>query len=231
MGTILAQNIIDRAATILTDSGGEFWKPEELLDWLNDGQRQIVMLRPDAHVRRENIKLDETDARQELPEEDAVFLIDVPCNMGSDGETPGNSITVVAKRILDQQEPGWHKAEGDAVLHFAYDPRDPRAFYVYPRCSGYVKIVFSAVPEKIEDSEAEPIGVPDIFANALIDYILYRAALRDADFNPEDRRAEAFRKVFMADLGMQAQSFAAMDPNSDGPVRAAAPGAREEGQQ
>ncbi|MFW5874799.1 MAG: DUF6682 family protein [bacterium] len=230
MGTIEAKSLLDRAATILTDSSGEFWSPEELLDWLNDGQRQVVMLRPDANVKHQEIELDSTDARQEVSADDAVLLIDVPRNMGSDGSSPGRAITFVEKRVLDQQEPGWHESMGNEVSHFAHDPRDPLVFYVYPRCEGYVEIIFSAVPEKITDSSTETIGVPDIFANALIDYILYRAALKDADYNPNDQRAESFRQVFVSDLGMQAQSASAMGPNASSAGRVSTPGVQNENQ-
>ena len=59
MGTITAQSIVDRARHILQDttSGGTRWLDPELLKWLNDAQREIVLLKPNAYSSVENIGL------------------------------------------------------------------------------------------------------------------------------------------------------------------------------
>lgn len=49
MGTIIARTVIEKVQTILQDKTGVRWPAEdELLGWLNDGQREVVIFKPNA---------------------------------------------------------------------------------------------------------------------------------------------------------------------------------------
>lgn len=66
MPTILASSIITKAATLLQDPTNVRWPADELLGWLNDGQREIVLQKPDAYSINEAVKL-AAGTKQALP--------------------------------------------------------------------------------------------------------------------------------------------------------------------
>ena len=55
--TILASDIIVRAGDVLFDTTQVRWPETELLRWLNDAQREIVLQRPDAKSANQAVKL------------------------------------------------------------------------------------------------------------------------------------------------------------------------------
>lgn len=150
MGTILGAEIIGRAALELQDTNFVRWSVAEHLLALEDGQRQIVLRKPDAYSKNVNLILTVSATRQTLPS-DGIMLLDIVKNMGTDGETPGKAITRTEKAIMDSQYPDWHIAAASSVVrHFMYDERDPVHFYVYPpqpaTDPGYIEIIYSASP-------------------------------------------------------------------------------------
>ena len=66
-------------------------------------------------------------------------------------------------------------------------------FYLYPGVAGnaYVEIVYSKNPTSI-GANTDLIQVDDIFANALINFVLYRAYLKDGEFAGNQQRAGSF---------------------------------------
>ena len=100
MGTIIASTIIDKAQTILQDTTGIRWPDDELLGWLNDGQREIVIYKPNASVKNQSVAL-AAGTKQTIPA-DGVQLIDIPLNKGN-GSTPGRSIRITMREVLDAQ--------------------------------------------------------------------------------------------------------------------------------
>ena len=64
-----------------------------------------------------------------------------------------------------------------------FNIRDPRKFYVYPGVSGsaYVEVVYSKNPTNLS-AGTDLIQVDDIFANALINFVLYRAFLKESEY-------------------------------------------------
>lgn len=216
MATITGQSIITRAATLIQDATGIRWPRTELLDWLNDGQREVVLLKPEASVTNAAVALTQGQTKQSLPST-GIQLIDVIRNMGGDGTTPGKAIRIVSREVLDAQVPGWHSAanaDGD-IQHFMFDPRDPKTFYVYPKAPAsawYIEIVHSSVPSNTADS-ATVIGIDDIYANALLDYVLYRAYSKDATYAQNKTLAEAHYAAFQNSLGIKSANEVARNPN------------------
>jgi len=192
MGTLLTTSILSRAATLLNDAENVHWPVTELIEWLNDGQREIVLYRPSACVRHLDKKL-EKGTRQALPE-DGNSLVDIPRN------TDGYVIRQVERRELDAFQPDWHlpiKAKSK-VEHFCWSPNDPKTFYVYPPSPGgnSVELVYNANPSQVGVGSA--IAVDDIFASALVDYILFRALAKDTDYAPNAASADTHYRAFLA---------------------------------
>lgn len=229
MGTLTAASLISRARLLSQDPTGVRWSDSELLQWLNDGQREVVLYKPDAKAENTTLKL-VSGTKQSIPS-DGLSLIKVTRNMGSAGSTPGKAVLLVDSAILNSQIPDWHTATASNVaLHYCYDDRDPKTFYVYPPqpvTTHYVELVYSTIPANLS-STSSTIDVDDIYGNALVDYVLYRAFSKDADFAGNGNRVMAHFQAFMAAVGGKRDEIEMRDdPN----VRSNAPSAslRREG--
>lgn len=215
---VAAATVLSMAATILQDSAGKRWPATELVTWLNAGQREIVVYRPDATSKLASVPL-VAGTRQVLPA-DGAKLIDVPRN------TNGPAIRLVDRKILDAQLPGWHTSKGGVIVHFMFDDRDPRAFYVYrPAANGAaVDALYSAFPADVAAPAAGVqaaavvgnIGVPDIYETALLDYVLARAYAKDAQVAGNAARAQAHYMAFGNALGVELKGTLQFGPNASG---------------
>ena len=218
--TIQAQSIIRRAVETLQDTTSVRWPVNELVRYLNDAQREVVLYRPDSMVTNATVTCS-AGSRQKLPDNGSK-LIEVIRNAAA-GSTK-KSVRMINREILDAQTPGWHNIAGTVdILHFMYDPRDPRVFYVYPpaTASAQLDIVYAAYPTDI----AEPsdgalytavsgnISLPDIYGNAVLDYILYRAYTKDSEYAGNAQRAQAHYAAFNNALGNEIKATVAVAPN------------------
>jgi hypothetical protein len=204
--TIAAQSIIRRVVETMQDNTSIRWPVAELVRYLNDGQREVVLYRPDSMVTNATVAL-VTGAKQGLPTNGSK-LIDVVRNTGG----TKRSVRMTSRAILDTQSPNWYNLTGvTEVLHYMYDPRDPRVFYVYPPAAASgasVELVYSAYPTDItEPSDGSTytavtgnISLPDIYGNVLADYVLYRAYTKDSEYAGNAQRATAHYGAFQAAL-------------------------------
>lgn len=218
MGTILASAIVDKAEIILQDTTNTRWDPAELLGWLNDGQREAVSLKQFANDKNQNLLL-VTGTKQTIPA-DGISLLEVVRNMGTNGATPGPAVRIVDREALDAAVPNWHAATAAAeVKHYVFDQRDPTHFYVYPpqpaANQGYVEIIYAAAPADIALGTA--ITLDDVYANAILDYILYRAYLKDSDSPVNAQRAANHYAAFGNSLGVRLKAETAVNPNTVAP--------------
>ncbi len=223
MGTLTAQSIIDRAATILNDAGNVRWTQQELVRYLNDGQRDTVLLKPEACVKNVSVVLTASSTRQTIPS-DGIALMDVVRNMGAAGTTPGRAIKVVSRDSLDIN-PDWHTVAADSVngvRHFTFDARDPKHFYVYPQAPAtawYVEEIYSANPVDLpyglaDNANTGVISLDDIYANSLFEYVLFRAFSKNAEYAANITLAAAHYQAFSTSLGIKTQVDAARSPNA-----------------
>lgn len=212
MGTILASALISRAQDISNDVGGTRWDSSEWLRWLNDGQREIATIAPDSYSKTANCTL-VAGTKQTVPS-DCIFVMRPIRNMGVGGATPGEPIRPVDQLLLDQQRPSWHTDTATLVVkHFIYDKRVPGEFYVYPPMSGTttIELAYAAVPAAVAATGAA-ITLDDTFANPLLDYMLYRAFLKDVEIDGMPSRAAVHKQAFMDSLGLASK---AQDEDAD----------------
>lgn len=212
MGTILASALIDLAEIVLQDTGNVRWPAEELLGWLNEGQREIVLFKPDANPINASVAL-AAGTKQAIPAA-GTCLLKVVRNMGTNGTTAGNVIRLIDQQILDDQNPDWHTETGAAVInYYTYDERDPKNFYVYPPSDGttQAEIIYAAAPANILSNAAITLG--DIYASALVDYILFRAYSKNVEYASDGQRAMAFYQSFLTKIGRKEQADMLKSPN------------------
>ena len=220
---IPAQQIIRRCVETLQDTTSIRWPVAELVRYLNDGQREVVLYRPDAMTTNATVTC-VAGTRQTLPA-DGAKLIEVIRNARAAGTK--RAVRMVNREILDAQMPGWYAMAGvDDVLHFMYDPRDPRVFYVYPPATTNTQldIVYAAYPTDIVEpadgatytAVTGNISLPDIYGNALQDYILYRAYTKDSEYAGNGQCAQAHYAAFANALGIEIKATVAVAPNPVG---------------
>lgn len=219
---IAAQALIRRCVETLQDTTSIRWPVAELVRYLNDGQREIIVHRPDAMVTNGTQTL-VAGSKQGIPS-NGTKLIDVVRN------TAGNkkAIRLASREILDAQSPGWHNLTGvTEIKHYMFDPRDPKVFYVYPPAAASgasVELVYSALPTDVtEPAEGADytgvsgnISTPDIYGNVLQDYVLYRAYMKDSQYAGNANRATAHYGAFANALGLEIKATVGVAPNSPG---------------
>lgn len=221
--TISAQSVIRRAVDTIQDTTNVRWPVNELVRYLNDGQREVALYRPDSTVTNATVTC-VAGTKQALPSGGAK-LMDVVRNVASTSNK--KSVRMVNREILDAQIPGWHGLTPSVnIVHFMYDARDPLNFYVYPPAttSAQVDIVYSAYPTDITepadgasyDDVTGNLSVPDIYSNVVLDYILYRAYSKDSEYAGNVNRAQAHYAAFANALGVEIRATSAMAPNPVG---------------
>lgn len=214
MGTVTAKAIIDKATIQLIDLANIRWTRAELLSWLNDGMRQIVTIQPSASSTTVSKQL-VAGTRQTLPD-DGWLLLAVYRNMGTNGTTPGRAIRIISREIIDGFNPDWHTDTAKAeVRNYVYTNQDQLAFYVYPPNTGtqYVELNYSAQVADLT-SETDVIPIFDIFQSALVDYILYRACSKDAEYAPGLQLAQGYMATFVAAIQGKSESEVTNDPTT-----------------
>jgi hypothetical protein len=220
--TVTVQSIIDRTQVILQDTTGVRWPVvAELVLWVNDAQREIALQKPDATATNTTVTL-VTGTKQSIPAA-GNRLLNVVRNMSAASSGTGKrAVRLVDRTVIDAQTPDWHDpaATGGAahttvVKHFVYDETNPRNYYVYPGIAGnaYLEIVYSSNPATV--AQSGNLSIPDIFANAIMNYVLYMAYMKDAEFAGNAQRAGTHFQLFTASVTGKAQIDTISNPNAD----------------
>lgn len=227
---MLASDIINRARIVLNDADGIRWLDNELLGWINDGQRVIALVRPDSCVANSVVTLT-AGTKQSLPA-DGLRLLDVVRNIKADG-TGDRTVRHVDRDVLDTQNVNWHSETGTSLVkNYIYDNRDPKTFYVYPPAlsTSKLELVYSKNPTDVT-ALSSTVAVADIYADPLLNYVLHRAYSKDAEFAQNFQLSSTYLTIFQSMLGIKTQKDAAFSPdlNSRGKTTSPSPAALQLG--
>lgn len=186
---ITAQNIADKAELLLQDETNIRWTEAELLGWINSGQREIALYKPNVFIVVD-VLTTVKGSRQDLPA-GSIQLFDVIRTIG------GGAITPVDRRVLDVTIPGWHSMPEAAAKHYACDLRNPTTFYLYPPAAAGVSIEasWSTIPASLISMDGTIHN--DLYETVLIDYVLYRAYSKDAEHTANQQRAAQHQQAFV----------------------------------
>lgn len=209
-----AQSIINNVARTLIDQGSNRrWADSELLDYVNEAIKAIVIFKPSAYVKTTTMTL-VSGAKQVVPT-DCSLLLDVSNNMGSDGVTPGRVIYLIDRRSLNESNINWRSADPNpTVYNYMYDAQvDPKVFYVYPPNTGgqVIEILYSAIPSVI--SVGDNIVLDDMYLNSIIEYVLFRAFEKDSDTPNSASRSQTHFQLFTTMLGAKVSIDQLNNPN------------------
>lgn len=209
-------NLFDTVRDIIQDTGKVRWSDNELLRYLNDGRRDIAVVRPDLYSETTNLAL-VAGTRQSVPS-DGTRLIDAVRNVTA-ADVVGRAVRIVEREVLDAQSPDWHTEPASTVIkHFMYDEREPKTFYVYPPATAGHKltIVYSKAPTEITSLDLDSTSVlarEDIFVGALTDYLAYRCFSKDAEFAGNSQRAVMHYQAFANIIGIGNKKRFTNSPN------------------
>ena len=217
------QDITSPVSTILFDNTNVRWSITELTQYVNDGQRAIVLLRPDANAENKSVRLI-SGTKQAVPT-DGISFINMTRNMGSDGNTPGRAVRIASREALDNEAPDWHYNNFGTVLeHYVFDKANPLVFYVYPgvkpattgqpngsTSNVWCEIIYSQIPTKVANL-TDVLDLPDHYGPALQEYVLHRAYSKDASYAGNAQRAATHLQNFANGLQISMQVLVAMMP-------------------
>lgn len=224
---LIAREVLERASTLLQDAGNTRWTLPQLLRALNDGVREITVMKPNAVSRPVVIDM-ARGTLQTLPVSHT-SLIRVVRNVVADPDPGadwmgGNSITPIERQILDSQTPGWQDPGvmpySPYVAHVIQDQADLRTFYVVPGNdgTGKIEVIAAVMPDDIP-LPASPLDisfytasvlVPEYLRSALVDYVCYRSFQVDAGIGDAGNRAadhyQRFQSALSNRFGMEAMA-------------------------
>ncbi len=177
---MLASAVLSRVRDDLHDEEGLRFTAENLLAWLSDAQRAIVLLRPDAGAVTEIVTLQAGATQQRLPENGVRFL-GVLRNIKADDKS-GRAVMLTTLEALNAGAPLWHIGGelSQEVFEYAPDENTPTIFWVSPPPAENVQVEIKyAVEPKEVAGEGEELAVFGTFAEPLREYMLYRAYARN----------------------------------------------------
>jgi hypothetical protein len=222
MATVKVVDLISRAQVLLKDTTAVRWTAVELQLWLNDAYRELVNVRPDVNAQV-GIHSCSAGFRQTItstfPRAERVLEITYNTAVTSNKK----AIRVTDRRSMDEQLPNWlNDIASVNAERYMFDPKLPKQFLVYPPATvdSRIEVVYSEVPlphtltepQLTNPSTTTVINVDDGYANALLDYMLYRAYTKDSEQTGNATRAMAHYQAMLASLGAKTQSDQSAQP-------------------
>lgn len=205
-----AQSVIKAVQEQLQDMAGIRWPAAELVTALNDGQRQLVIIRPDLQSTQVAYPL-AAGAKQAVPA-NCSQLMEIPRN------STGQTIRLVERRLLDAMEPNWYSKAGVLIVkHVTVDKAEPYAFYVYPPAAlgASVELVYAPIPVDVPapggNSYATVTGnidVDDSLNIALMHYCLFWAFSKDAEYGGNMTLSGMHFKLYQGAAGINVPASA-----------------------
>jgi ribosomal protein S13 len=139
---------------------------------------------------------------------------------------PGRSVRIVDREVLDTQDPYWHTNTASAeIKHFIYDNRIPTVFYVFPPSTAGAKleVVYSVAPTDVT-AAGNTLSISDIYQDVVLNYVLYRAYSKDAEYASNAALAGGYLNVVNAMLGMKTQKDVGYSPDLNSKGSSPSPG-------
>jgi hypothetical protein len=221
--TISAQSIVRRATDLLQDQTSVRWTANELVRWFNDAQRSVVRARPDSMNTTTTMTL-AAGSRQDLDNASLsplpAKLIEITRNMAA--SSTKNAVVKVERKMMDAT-PNWHSVTPVVnILHYMFDPRDPKTFYVYPPATtlAQLEVMYSGYPTDIAEpgdgltytSVTGNLSLPDIYADDVLNLMLFRCYSKDSEFAGNTERAAGYLAMVSASLGAELAATVAVGP-------------------
>lgn len=184
------QDVITEARPILNDPNGITYTDTELLAHVNAGIKEVSRIAP-QYFYKTGLVTCVAGALQAISFADAQALLKVMRVVN------GDVVHETDVQTLDLFDASWRAASSGAAKNWARDANDPLRFFVNPPSDNVqqLEILYVSIPPTY--ALGGTISLPDSFAPALADYVVYRAESRD-DQHVNSNRAVAFFNSFVA---------------------------------
>lgn len=158
-------------------------------------------------------------------------LLGLTRNMGADGLTPGRVINITDQKTLDLQDPDWHLMSRAATVirSFTYNPLTPLFFNTFPPVHAttpvWAQVQFNAQPLRIPNTgtpgnelyladsvSTETIKVRDEFIDDLVNYVVARANMKDAEW-ADANKASFFTNLWLGSMNAKVTAMTGSNPN------------------
>jgi hypothetical protein len=204
MANMTLRTLFDMIGSLLQDEGFTNWTETEMVTWYNLSGRDVVVAAPGANAVIESVKL-VAGVKQVLPSGALEFLRPVR-NMGIDGLTAGEAITITTMDMLNTWDRNWGTVTATVPIKHAMKEQGGY-WYNYPPSdgTGYVEIEVSRVPTQVsyDDAgawESQLVGMDDGYLTRLMNQMMGYAYSKDTDFPGSEQRAA---KHFGMGVGQQ----------------------------
>lgn len=193
MANSTLKEVIDRCKITLQEitSEGTRWANQELVDWAGEFYQVASSVNPAEFS--EVIEFTCISGTRQNAPDDVVQILEITRNLD------GTKMPIVAttKNVLDSTRRGWHgEIESSSQEVFVLDERYPRTFYVWPPATAGSKLEAVAVVTPTKHALADyttgtaKVKCSDRLVPPMVDYILFRAYSKDADFAGNQQRSD-----------------------------------------
>lgn len=202
------KSILDTVSRELTDQARTSWTLADLVGYYNSAIAAIANYRPDLFAETV-AHISAAGTRQTLPS-GAIKLIEVERNTG------GRKIRFIERGHLDDQDPEWMTGTGNAAAEaYSHEVANPKVFWLYPGVADGVSVdvVQSSLPEQVTEQTVTAgsiAQVDDTWLTPLMDWIIYRAYMRDSDNTANSARGQLHLQAFAQYLGVKIETDSAI---------------------
>ncbi|KAL8195926.1 UNVERIFIED_CONTAM: hypothetical protein K2H54_000122 [Gekko kuhli] len=164
---------------------------------------------PDIFIKTQPLSV--LPALGKPPPAGTIKLIDVERNTQS-----GKTIRYVSRADLERLIPSWASSTGgiEAELYI-HEPTNITAFWLYPRCEGggqcRPRAQHSPTPRNESQVESgAQVQVDDRYITPCLDWIMYRAFMRDSEVTANASRGQLHLQSFTQALSVSTETDATM---------------------
>lgn len=205
-GTQVATDVRDA----LFDTDKIRWQDPDILRYINDASRAIVDVVPSAHTARAQVSLVSGEI-QVIPD-DGVVLLSVSRNVGD------RAVRRVDLDDMNAGHPNWVvETPQKLIRQYMFDPDTPTQYLVYPPSDGTseLELTYAVLPAQIADL-GDDLPLRDTYKLAYVNYVLYRAYARDADYAANRDLSTWYFQQFAQGLGVKYEARIQEMPTSEG---------------
>ncbi|MCH7373788.1 hypothetical protein MM182_00060 [Aeromonas sp. MR19] len=212
---MLVSEMLNRASIELTDTQRISWGLDDLLSYYNSAISAIASARPDIFIKTQLFAC-AAGTRQTAPA-GTIKLIDVERNT-----LTGKTIRYVSRADLESLIPSWASSTGGVETElYVHEPTNITAFWLYPGVQAGVNVdlVLSILPATVTKATVESgvnVQVDDRYITPCLDWIMYRAFMRDSEVTANASRGQLHLQSFKQALSVSTETDATMLAMRDG---------------
>ena len=207
---MLPSEVITEVRSLIQDTKPTFrYSDAVLLRFVNMTIRRMVILRPDLFTTITDVSTTPDLSEQTLPAT-AVRLVELFRVKN------GAALEEVSRDVFDRAYPQWTTDASGTPTKYIRHPRNPRAYFLYPRPTSGIILVGEYVVTPPTYALADPIAVlPDAYFPVLVDGTVFLAESVD-DEHVNSGRAKLFLETFTQSLGAGLRTRALTDSEDAG---------------